>query len=178
MDCVLVCRNHGWVTELNNKTAQVNCSKEISSYFFSLVDFVIRFITMALKSMVVVQHRRIIPYRRRVTVSVFLFIFVFLIFVFLIIYQILPELPGVTCKWKLVYTLIDGDLYSIINKKCQGCMTLSYVIRLWCKVLPYCTFLNHYKHVFESIYMKTYHLPNIWYIRKCDVHVKTDVHVY
>lgn len=102
MDCVLVCRNHGWVTELNNKTAQVNCSKEISSYFFSLVDFVIRFITMALKSMVVVQHRKIIPYRRRVTVSVFLFIFVFLIFVFLIIYQILPELPGVTCKWKLV----------------------------------------------------------------------------
>lgn len=80
---------------------------------------------MALKSMVVVQHRKIIPYRRRVTVSVF-----FLIFVFLIIYQILPELPGVTCKWKLVYTLIDGDLYSIINKKCQGCMTLSYVIRL------------------------------------------------
>lgn len=85
---------------------------------------------MALKSMVVVQHRKIIPYRRRVTVSVFLFIFVFLIFVFLIIYQILPELPGVTCKWKLVYTLIDGDLYSIISKKCQGCMTLSYVIQL------------------------------------------------
>ena len=37
---------------------------------FLLADFVIRFITMGLKSMVVIQHKKIIPFRRRVSVII------------------------------------------------------------------------------------------------------------
>ena len=49
-------------------TFLIECLKTIFFLLtFFVVDFVIRFITMALKSMVVVQHRKIIPFRRRVS---------------------------------------------------------------------------------------------------------------
>lgn len=78
---------------------------------------------MALKSMVVVQHRKIIPFRRRVTVSVFFLCFLNNL-------SNITRIASVTCKQvvasvKLVYTctLIDCDPYSINHKKHQGYMT-------------------------------------------------------
>ena len=39
----------------------------VISCLFTVLDFAIRFITMAFKSMVVIQHRKVIPFRRRVS---------------------------------------------------------------------------------------------------------------
>ena len=74
---------------------------------------------MALKSVVVVQHRKIIPFRRRV-----LFLFFFCLR-FLNNVSDITRIASVNCKQivasvKLVYTLIDGDLTLLATRSVRA----------------------------------------------------------